>query len=275
VPITRDFHENQGIYVFDIALDDRSSYESKDLESLYIAESTHFWFSCRRDKISEFFTQEVSKDARILEIGGGTGYVAENLTKLGYTVEMADIHSNGLSFAKKRGIKTLYQFDLYSPPFLEEFDVICLFDVLEHLNDELEAIKCIKTMLKPGGLIILTVPAHQWLWSRDDAIAGHAKRYTIKLLKEVFDKSNLISGKKRYFFKSILPLLFLRRLLNKDTGLPVKQSESFDMGISPTLNYLLRILTKMEFLIDDFLPNIAGGSILAVAQKLHNNSLEN
>ena len=86
--------------------------------------------------------------------------MAEKLQELGYSVDVSDIHSNGLQYAKKRGLQKLYQFDLFNPPFEEEFDVICLFDVLEHLSDEKQALECLKKMLKPGGLIILTVPAH-------------------------------------------------------------------------------------------------------------------
>ena len=84
---------------------------------------------------------------------------------MGFAVELANIHLNGLRFVQERGIKKLYQFDLLHPPFQEEFDLVCFFDVLEHLREETKALECLKTMVKPGGKIIFTVPAHQWLWN--------------------------------------------------------------------------------------------------------------
>ncbi len=264
---TRSFSEKEGIFVFDSSLDLRSSYDKNHLEILMKAEPYHFWFSARRDKICHKFLQRVDKTSRILEIGGGTGFVAESLMKMGYTVEMSDIHLNGLQYAKRRGIKKLYQFDLFSPPFHEEFDVICLFDVLEHLSEEQLALECISKMLKPGGKIILTVPAHQWLWSREDTIAGHKRRYTKKALEKILTESAFHPIQIQYFMITILPLLLLRRWIKKDSCIPIKSEEAPEIHLHPFLNRILLALTRTEFSFERFLPNIAGGSLLAIAQK--------
>jgi 2-polyprenyl-3-methyl-5-hydroxy-6-metoxy-1,4-benzoquinol methylase len=268
MPIIRNHREEDGILVFDSDLDQRSTYDEAHLEVVEKAERSHFWFAARRDIICQLFRQNVDKKCSILELGGGTGFVAESLIKRGFSVQMADIHRSGLDFAKKRGIKDLYQFDLFYPPFENEFDVICLFDVLEHLQEDAQALKCIKKMLKPDGRIILSVPAHQWLWSRDDAIAGHKRRYTKKLLREVFVTSNLKPLQIRYFFMSILPLLLLRSWLKKDEKIPLKTDESIEVALHPFINQILYSLTKLESRLERYLPNIIGGSLLSIAQTI-------
>jgi 2-polyprenyl-3-methyl-5-hydroxy-6-metoxy-1,4-benzoquinol methylase len=261
--IVRSYEKVDGILVFDSRMDESlSTYDAAHLEVLANREEGHFWFKNRRDVICKAIERHVPKSAKILEIGGGTGYVAAQLRNLGFAVEMADVHLNGLRYAQKKGIDRLYQFDLFNPPFREEFDLVCLFDVLEHMRDPFKALKCVKAMLKPKGMAILTVPAHQWLWSRDDVIAGHSKRYTRSELRELFFASGLQSVQIHYFFRAILPVLFLRRWLRKDDGSLLKKSEHLEIDIHPFFNRLFDLATRM----DRFIPNLAGGSILAIAQ---------
>lgn len=267
MPLIREFQIQDGVLVFDSHLDKSfSTYEAHHLEALALAEETHFWFQRRRDKICETFQRYVPKAAKILEIGGGTGFVAAKLNELGFSIEMADIHSNGLRHAQKKSISRLFQFDLFHPPFAEEFDVVCLFDVLEHLRDPLKALKCLKSMLKPNGMIILTVPAHQWLWSREDCVAGHERRFTKQTLKELFFASGFQPVHMRYFFSAILPFLLLRRWIKRDDRSPLKPDEIFEPKMHPLFNRLFDLATRTEFYLDRFLPNFAGGSLLAVVK---------
>jgi 2-polyprenyl-3-methyl-5-hydroxy-6-metoxy-1,4-benzoquinol methylase len=268
MPIRRTFQEKNNVLIFDTELDERlSSYNADHLDVLAEAEKGHFWFQNRCEKICQIFNHYVRKTDRVLEIGMGTGFVAEKLKELGYAVEVSDIYSKGLQYAKKRGLERLYQFDLFNPPFEEEFDVICLFDVLEHLSEDQRALECLKKMLRPGGLIILTVPAHPWLWSRDDVIAGHHQRFTKASLKKKFLSSGLSPRHLRYFFSAILPLLFLRTWIKKDSKLPLGKGDRLEIKMHPLLNKALHLATKSEFYLDRLLPNIAGGSLIAIAQK--------
>ena len=266
MPIIRDFEQKDGILIFDKELDKGSTYEAHHLESLREVEDTHFWSSSRRDKICQTFDRHVDKQASILEIGGGTGYVAEKLLEKGFSVDMADIHSNGLCFAKKRGIQKLFQFDLFYPPFEKEYDVVCLFDVLEHLKEEKKALACLKKILKPGGKLIFTVPAHGWLWSRDDHIAGHERRYTKKYAEKVLAEGGFELLKMEYFFSAIIPFLYLRRLLRKDGGDSISQVKTVDFSIHPLFNSIFKCATKTEFFLQNYLPNKVGGSLLALAR---------
>jgi hypothetical protein len=125
-------------------------------------------------------------------------------------------------------------------------------------------------MLKPGGLIILTVPAHSWLWSRDDVIAGHYKRFTKKHLKNAFLSSGLQPLHLRYFFSAILPFLLLRSWIKKDTGLPLNKDDVLEIMLNPLMNKMMHLLTQSEFHLDGLLPIIAGGSLLGIAQRSKN-----
>jgi SAM-dependent methyltransferase len=268
MPITRDYSLEEEIYIFDSDLDSSQSvYDSRYLKDLEELESKHFWFQTRKDKICGFFEKNIKKESRILELGGGTGFIAQQLRILGFHVELADIHLNGLKYAQEKGIQKLYQFDLNNPPFKEEFDVICLFDVLEHQNDDKRAMECLKHMLKPQGKIILTVPAHRWLWNRDDRLNGHFRRYVKQDIVDLCRSCNMKPKHVEYFFAFIVPFLFARSILNRDTGKEVKKGEEIQLGISPVLNRLCFALTRLEFLCARWLPNVAGGSLLLMAEK--------
>ena len=115
---------------------------------------------------------------------------------------------------------------------------------------------------------MLTVPSHMWLWNRDDAIAGHKIRYTKKELIEKLENNGFEIITARYFFMSITPLLFLRRVLNKDDGSKVREEEySNDISINPTLSKILLFISNIENKINRFLPNLFGGSLFIIARK--------
>jgi 2-polyprenyl-3-methyl-5-hydroxy-6-metoxy-1,4-benzoquinol methylase len=268
MPITRDFLYKNGIHVFDSDLDSSmSTYDERLITEQEKKECIHFWFSMRKNKICNFFENNIDKKMKILEVGGGTGYIAAQLQSKGYLIELSDIHMNGLEFAKYRGINQIYQFNLYSPPFENEFDLICLFDVLEHQKDDMLAMECLKKMLKQNGKILITVPSHQWLWNRDDKINGHYRRYSKKDLLKICDDSNLTPLKIEYFFSTITPLLLLRKFLNPDHEGDVAENEKLKFDIPKILNYFCKKLTELEFAINKKFTFCFGGSLLLLAEK--------
>lgn len=243
-------------------------YNPAGLDNLFKAEGKNFWFINRKLFIRNLFNKYVSKDAKIIEVGSGTGDVAGMLLSQGYDVSVGDIHPKGLEYAKNYGIKELYQFDMRNAPFMDHFDAVGLFDVLEHIEDDTLAIKNVYQMLKREGRVIITVPAHQWLWNRDDAIALHKRRYDLKRLKKLFIENGFEILEARHFFVLILPLLFLRTIINRDDGSSPKQSEiDKEISIKPIVNRILDYVTRLEIIV---LKNISlpfGGSIAVVARK--------
>ena len=248
--------------------ENHDDYHAEGLDNLYKVESNYFWFKCRRKKIIGFFKKYISTHKKIIEIGSGTGSVSRALLNEGYKPAVGELHLSGLYYAKNYGIKDLYQFDLFTPPFLNEFECVGMFDVLEHLEEDVLAIKSVAKILKPKGRIILTVPAHNWLWNRDDKIAGHKRRYSKETLVSVVESAGFNVLEVRYFFIFILPLLWLRTVINSDSHELVTDDEySIDLKINPIINRVLLVLCDLEGKVSKYLPNIVGGSLILIAEK--------
>ena len=153
-------------------------------------------------------------------------------------------------------------------PFEEEFDSVCMFDVLEHIeNDDLALSKVYKSLNKDGA-IVLTVPSHMWLWNRDDTIGCHKIRYTKEKLIKKLESNGFKILKAKYFFISIIPLLWLRTILNKDDASNVKEEEyNKNISINHMVNNVLLFISRVENKINNLLPNLFGGSLFVIAIK--------
>ena len=258
----------QGVVLFDrTVLPDHGDYKAEGLDGLYRFERDHPWFKHRLNVIRKAFAAHVADNEDVLEVGAGTGHTARGLLEDGYVgLSLGEIHLNGLLYAKQYGLKNLYQFDLRSPPFREHFDAVALFDVLEHISEDALAVRNIRTMLRTGGRVLLTVPAHRWLWSRIDELSSHHRRYDRKGLASLLHSAGFDILECRYFFTALVPGLLLRRLLSRNTtwgdvasgcGLEVSKLSNAVMGLASgpgdALLFPLRKLT--------------GGSLLAVARK--------
>ena len=182
--IIKDYKEIDGIKIFhENVSENHNDYNSRGLDNLYTQEEKHFWFLARKNFILQNFKKYIHINSRIIEIGAGTGNVSRYLHNNGYkNISVGEMHLNGLKYAKSYGIKDCYKFDLLDTPFENEFDTVCMFDVLEHISNDNQALQNVNKMLKKEGEIVLTIPSHMWLWNRDDAIAGHKIRYTKKIL---------------------------------------------------------------------------------------------
>ena len=264
-PITTE----DGIVCFKSDVDEKhADFHASGLDTLYASEKEHFWFVARREKIVKLFKKHTKKSARVLEIGAGTGYIAQGLQKERYQVAIGEMHLSGLKYGKQSGIEECYQFDLFDPPFIEEFDAIRMFDVLEHLENDVNALYQVSKMLKLDGILFLTVPAHKWLWSRLDTLSFHKRRYSKKMLKQKVEQAGLQIREAGFFFILILPLLYLRRLMDRDNGEAIKDSEGPSLAkFNPIMNKILLLLMRFENCFSKWFPNIAGGSLFLVAEK--------
>ncbi len=268
--IIRDFIEQDNIKIFDEDIkENHADYNAVGLDNLYAQEEKHFWFIARKEFILRSIKQHIKKSTKIIEIGAGTGNVSRYLQNNGYkNISVGEIHLNGLKYAQGYGISECYQFDLLNSPFENEFGAVCLFDVLEHIKQDGLALKNVHQSLTKDGLVVLTVPSHMWLWSRDDAVAGHKTRYTKKLLIKKLMDNNFKILTAKYFFMSIVPLLLLRTILKRDYSSQVRHEEHEDgIVINSMINRILLFVSRIENRINLFLPNLFGGSLLIIAKK--------
>ena len=250
------------------------SFDASAFEFLFQMEQTHFWHIGRREIILDVLKRNVPDliSSRMLEVGCGNGSVLAYLKQNGINIEGGDFYIEGLAFCRLRvkGVP-LYQLDVLTLPFNSEFDVIGAFDVIEHIDDDVQALTEIKQSLKQGGTVAITVPAHRFLWSRSDEIANHQRRYSKQELVTKLQNAGFTVRKTSYFMFFLFPLLAAMRLIGKartDSSNNGKvSSECLELKTIPVLNAMfLGILRFERFLLRYFnLP--FGASLIVLAEK--------
>lgn len=185
-------------------------------------ESKHWWFKGRREIMASMIQGLwLPENASILEVGCGTGGNLEMLSRFG-EVSALEMDAEAREIAQEKTDKKYMIKTGCCPeniPFEgERFDLICLFDVLEHIDKDVETLISLKKLLKKNGKIIITVPAYQWLFGPHDTFLHHKRRYSVKQLKEVVHFSELQVKRISYFNTLLFPLAVLVRFKDKLLG---------------------------------------------------------
>ncbi|MBV5328697.1 MAG: class I SAM-dependent methyltransferase [Chlorobium sp.] len=182
-------------------------------------ESRHWWFSGRRAILSHLIgTLNLPINSKILEIGSGTGGNLQMLSSFGQ-VSALEMDATARAIAIK---KTGDRFDIrlgFCPtdiPFTgEKFDLICLLDVLEHIDGDIETLIATKMLLAEGGRVLVTVPAYSWLWSTHDVFLHHKRRYSAVEFRNKISASGFEPEKISFFNTILFPLAAIVRLKDK------------------------------------------------------------
>lgn len=193
------------------------------------------------------------------------------LSKAYKNVSVGEMRINGLEYAKTYGISGLYQFDILETPFTDHFDIVCMFDVIEHIERDDQALKNAAAMLRKGGRIIITVPSYQWLWSNIDYNSGHKRRYAVKMMKNLLDKADLKLIFISHFFFFIMPMLFVSVLTNKkkyNIADNVLLARKAGLTIDPFLNGILNFVCKIECGFLKLFRFKTGGIMIAVCKNI-------
>jgi SAM-dependent methyltransferase len=244
-------------------------FESHFFDDLAVLESNNFWFRVRNKIIIWAIHKYFFDKQSLLEIGCGTGFVLTALERAFPDLEISgsEIFTNGLNFAEQRFSRgSLFQMDARAIPFVEEFDVIGAFDVLEHIQEDTKVLAEMYRATKQG--IILTVPQHPWLWSQADEYAHHVQRYTAKELKSKVESAGFKVVKMTSFVSLLLPLMMISRLKPKNSQVKYDPLAELKIGnfINKTLEYILN-LELILIKIGISLP--LGGSLLLIAKKIN------
>ncbi len=190
------------------------SYPEDRRQTNFEIEEQSFWFRHRRKCIETVLRRFPPAEGVFLDIGGGNGYMTSALQSLGFAAVLIEPGSEGCFNAKSRGISTVLcgtAADLNSASATPSS--AGLFDVLEHVSDDKVFLEQIFEILPPGGRLYLTVPAVPSLWSREDELAGHFRRYTPASLKACIQSSGFQEVFTSYFFLNLIPAVFLLRAL--------------------------------------------------------------
>lgn len=238
-------------------------------------EKRHFWFRSRNDVITGLLERwlppaPASRATYILDIGCGNGNVLRAIGEWGkrrMVLAGMDPFREGLVNAKSSAAGAWVQGDVMALPFGQRFDAVGLFDVIEHLEDDGQVLEAARRVLRPGGIILITVPAHQSLWSHFDVLACHKRRYEKGQLEERLVAAGFEVQFLSYYMALTFPILFIWRRLARKLASTAVQSGAADLRVYPIANELLfwALTIERHLLLRWGLP--FGSSLIAVARR--------
>jgi hypothetical protein len=268
------FHkDSNGIFI----LNDQKeiiSYPESGNDECFGIEQDSFWFKHRNNIILEIM-KKYPFQGNFADIGGGNGYQASFIKKNFPNKEVFLIEPGyqGCLNAKKYGVKNIYNIPFEKFDFIgNNIDGVGLFDVIEHIEDDVTFLKDIGKSCPSKTNIYITVPAYNLLWSDTDDYAGHFRRYNSKLIRSLANGSGLNVLYTGYFmFYLPLPILFARNIPYRIRGKREQQTLLKDASgnhfASSLSSKVITLLNSLEIEgIHVFGKLIFGGSCIAVLQ---------
>jgi SAM-dependent methyltransferase len=193
--------------------------ELHEYEVMYRAESRHWWFQGSRRVILSLVRRHrpaavASRPPRLLDMGCGTGITLDRLGRgEGLDAYGVDLEGAALSFCRTRGLTRLVRGSVTALPFADAtFDVVTALDVVEHVEDDRAALAEAARVLRPGGIAVVTVPAHGWLWSDHDRALHHQRRYGRTELAACLDAAGLVPLRLSFYNTALFPAVAAVRL---------------------------------------------------------------
>jgi len=240
------------------------------------AEDRHWWFYTRYREIAACLASAGPlPQGLVLDVGCGAGNMCHHLSRYGQVLGV-DVATKALAVAWRRGIPALPA-DAAALPFREgTFDLVALFDVLEHCRDDLAVLLEARRVLKPGGLVAITVPAFRWLWSYNDVVNNHFRRYSRLELVRTLSSAGLETARVSYThgfaFVPMLLLALWRRATGRQPRIatPEAEEDAYQVemeGVPEPLNRLLRLLGEGEARLLRHIGLPAGTGLVAVERK--------
>lgn len=252
------------------------SFDPNYFGALTEADDKHFWFRARNRILEALLSQlaaEVPKDARVLEVGCGTGNVTRALVRVfgAASVVAMDPFAEAVEVARKRTGCEVVCGDL-STPVPGPFALLVMCDVLEHLEDERASLEAVRARLAPGGRLLITVPAHPRLWSSFDEEAGHFRRYEVEGLRLALEQAGFRVDYASEFFALLFPGMWAVRRLSGVRANSARGREKSRRTALAQANRVPVLNPIMEWLLSREVPLIArrkrlpiGTSIVALA----------
>jgi SAM-dependent methyltransferase len=232
-------------------------------------EERHFWVTARNDVIVSTLQRTLAPagGSRALDVGCGTGFVMAALERAGIEVAGIDMHRSALLRARARVGGPLFASTATTLPFFPDFDIVTLFDVIEHVDDDAGMLAEARGALVPQGHVVVTVPAGPNLWTTYDEVIGHKRRYTRATLAAALEKARFDVRSIRYF-NAALFLAGLVRRAGPGRGEVVDRVDTVRRALRvppEPLNTLFRWSVQAEAPLRRF-SWLRGGSLIAVAQ---------
>ena len=244
--------------------------ENEIFQKMLKLESSHWWFVARRKIIQKAINNlDLPRNIRILDAGCGNG---DNLSLLSTFGDLVAFEKNeyALKTAKSKKIGEIYKAELPDklPNTIKtNFDLIVLLDVLEHIDDDSKSLTTVRKLMNNKGIILITVPAFQWLWSEHDVIHHHKRRYSKLELREKLDSSGFRIKYISYFNTLLFPFALVERIGQKIFS--PSNPEILELP-NNKINFLLEKIFSLEAIFMNKISLPFGLSLVAIAEKKNN-----
>jgi SAM-dependent methyltransferase len=201
---------------------------------MFRVEQSHWWYTGRRKILADFVEaicrRVTDRRPRILDVGCGTGANLLMLSQFG-DAEGVDVSEDALAFCRERGLERVKLGAAEELPYQDgTFDLVTAFDVVEHIDDDLAGLREMRRVLRPGGRVLLFVPAFMFLWGLQDDVSNHRRRYRLPELQRVLEQAGFEIERGTYanitFF---LPILMMRQLM-RVTGIKTDSENNINVS---------------------------------------------
>jgi SAM-dependent methyltransferase len=238
------------------------------------AEETHWWFRGRKAILSAAVRRALGtrRPKRILDLGCGVGGMMDFLSDLG-SVFGTDTSFDSVAYCKGRGVPLVFTSSGTALPLAGgSFDLVTAFDTIEHIPDDEATVRECFRILRPGGLLVVSGPAYQFLYSHQDRVVHHQRRYTLGSLKRVLLAAGFSITRGSYYnlllFPAILPALLLIKAKQRILRPPLDSTETnVSLPIPRVVNRLLEWVFKLERFPLAAMDFPAGHSLFVVGEK--------
>jgi SAM-dependent methyltransferase len=237
-------------------------------------EDVHWWFVGRRrillQILNRYLGERQPDERQILDVGCGTGTMLSYLASYGQA-QGVDVDEEAVGYCHERGLLDVRLGAAATLPFLDgSFDLVTALDVLEHLDDDTAALREIGRVLRPGGQLLMTVPAHRFMWGDQDEVNLHKRRYVAAEVRDRLTATGFhvqrLSYMNAFLFPPIAAIRLLRRLEHRLRPRTTQKSD-FRYPAPRPLNFLLALIFGAEAPIVRRVDIPFGVSILALARK--------
>ncbi|MEZ4384484.1 MAG: methyltransferase domain-containing protein [Nannocystaceae bacterium] len=235
----------------------------------YELDKAHFWREGKRELVLRHVRAELGdrEGAALVDIGGACSVVTQELGDLGDLLVLEPDAEIAAQARAQLGVRVELGALPDALPLADgSVDLVTLLDVLEHIDDDAASLATIRRLLRPGGLLVLTVPAYAWLWSEHDEALHHKRRYTQGELRRLLEAAGFEVERMTYYTSLLLPLIAAQRALQRlrpRSGPPRYRVKVPSGAVNRALAWVMRAERWLLGRTD--LP--AGSAILALARR--------